>query len=114
MANIHLGIDIGTFKAKSGRVTVIKFGCVTINVLDLGSDPNMSDFPRFAVRRTVYDHEGIHQSAVTYGDDIHETCRLALAFDDGKTYRNHREVIIGAYNEVVNFIDSSAYEQYYN
>lgn len=93
---------------KGVRVTKVEYGIVTITVLDHGSNPNMSDFPRFAVRRTLNEYKETFKSDVSYGDDIRKTCERALAFD-GQASHCYREIITEAYHLAANYVDSSTY-----
>ena len=104
------GIHIASKASESVRVTEVEYGCVTITVLDHGSDPNMADFPRYAVRRTLNGYKETRKSDVSYGDDIRKTCERALAFD-GQIggYSPYREVITEAYKFAADYIDSPTY-----
>lgn len=104
MANIIINSN----PSEGVRVTEVKYGCVTITVLDLGSENII--FPRYAVRRTLNEYKETRKSDVSYGDDIHKVCRRALAFDgEIGGYSPYREVITEAYKLAADYIDSSAY-----
>jgi len=105
MAGIHIGIDINSRTSEGVRVSEVKYGIITITVLDLG--PEITAFPRYAVRRTLKTFKETFQSDVTYGEDIRETCGRALAFDGRACY--DRKFYTEAYNLAADYIDSSAY-----
>lgn len=95
---------------KGVRVTKLEYGCVTITVLDHGSDPDMADFPRYAVRRTLNLYKETRKTDVSYGDDIRKVCQRALAFDgEIGGYAPYREVITEAYKCAADYIDSPTY-----